>query len=68
LKGLLGVLGVIASLVYLATQIRPSREQMRQNTRALRSESFQQIDGSLYQVVNGRLVSPATEVDDRLPG
>jgi hypothetical protein len=30
---LLGAIGVIASLVYLATQIRQSREQMSQNTR-----------------------------------
>ena len=32
---LLGAIGVIASLIYLATQIRQSREQMSQNTRAL---------------------------------
>ena len=30
---LLGAIGVIASLVYLATQIRHSREQMQENTR-----------------------------------
>ena len=34
---LLGAVGVIASLVYLATQIRQSREQMSQNTRAMRA-------------------------------
>ena len=33
---LLGAVGVIASLVYLATQIRHSREQTERNTR----ESF----------------------------
>ena len=38
---LLGAIGVIASLVYLATQIRQSREQMSQNTRALRVSSYQ---------------------------
>ena len=32
---LLGAVGVIASLVYLATQIRQSREQVSQNTRLL---------------------------------
>ena len=31
---LLGAVGVIASLVYLAGQIRHSREQMGENTRA----------------------------------
>jgi hypothetical protein len=31
---LLGAVGVIASLVYLATQIRQSREQMGENTPA----------------------------------
>jgi hypothetical protein len=39
----LGAIGVIASLVYLATQIRHSREQMDQNTRALRAAAYQQI-------------------------
>lgn len=34
---LLGAIGVIVSLVYLATQIRQSREQMAHNTRALRA-------------------------------
>jgi hypothetical protein len=33
---------VIASLVYLATQIRHSREQMSQNTRALRAGAYQE--------------------------
>ena len=40
---LLGAVGVIASLVYLAGQIRHSREQMSQNTRALRASTFQQF-------------------------
>ena len=37
---LLGAVGVIASLVYLATQIRHSREQMRENTRALQAGTY----------------------------
>ena len=48
---LLGAIGVIASLVYLATQIRQSREQMDQNTRALRAGAFQQhadAQGSVF--------------------
>jgi hypothetical protein len=36
----LGAVGVIASLVYLATQIRHSRDQMSQNTRASGYQSF----------------------------
>ena len=42
---------MIASLVYLATQIRQSREQMDQNTRALRAGAFQQhaeAQGSVF--------------------
>ncbi len=40
---LLGAVGVIASLIYLATQIRQSHEQMNQNTAALRTTSRQDI-------------------------
>lgn len=40
---LLGAIGVIASLVYLATQIRQSRDQMVQNTRALRIASHRHL-------------------------
>ena len=43
----LGAVGVIASLVYLATQIRHSREQMSQNTRALRAGTYQQAHSDL---------------------
>jgi hypothetical protein len=39
----LGATGVIASLIYLATQIRQSREQMSQNTQALRAGAYQQL-------------------------
>jgi hypothetical protein len=38
---LLGAIGVIASLIYLATQIRQSREQMFENTRALQAGTHQ---------------------------
>ncbi|MBW2496899.1 MAG: hypothetical protein JRF61_06455 [Deltaproteobacteria bacterium] len=44
---LLGAIGVIASLVYLATQIRQSREQMIQNNRTTRSAAYQHFDQSL---------------------
>jgi hypothetical protein len=37
----LGAAGGIASLVYLGTQIRHSREQMRQDTRAMRAGGYQ---------------------------
>jgi hypothetical protein len=40
----LGAVGVIASLVYLATQIRHSRDQMDQNTQAMRAGSYQQLN------------------------
>jgi hypothetical protein len=40
---LLGAAGVIASLVYLATQIRHSQEQMAQNTQALRASAYQEV-------------------------
>jgi len=48
---LLGAIGVIASLVYLATQIRHSREQMGQNTRATRASAYQQFSGLLDGVM-----------------
>jgi hypothetical protein len=54
---LLGAIGVIASLVYLATQIRHSREQMSQNTRALRAGSYQQ-----YHETQGATFLKALEV------
>ena len=43
----LGAVGVIASLVYLATQIRHSRDQMSQNTQALRAGTYQQFQSEL---------------------
>jgi hypothetical protein len=46
---LLGAIGVIASLVYLATQIRQSREQMERNTRAMQASAYQQFWGQLNE-------------------
>ena len=45
----LGAIGVIASLVYLATQIRHSREQMTQNTRAMQAGSYQHFVEGLHR-------------------
>ncbi len=47
---LLGAIGVIASLVYLATQIRHSRDQMSQNTQAMRAGSYQSFFQNLDEV------------------
>jgi hypothetical protein len=47
----LGAIGVIASLVYLATQIRHSRDQMSQNTQALRAGSYQQLHEHIHDSV-----------------
>ena len=55
---LLGAVGVIASLVYLAGQIRHSREQMNQNTRAIRANSYQQYVQSLGEVMHRGVDSP----------
>jgi hypothetical protein len=53
---LLGAVGVIASLIYLAKQIRHSGEQMQENTRAARSTAYQQFEHS----VNERAMSQVT--------
>jgi hypothetical protein len=55
---LLGAIGVIASLIYLATQIRQSREQMSQNTRAMRSSALQQFDQNLLGAFSTLLTVP----------
>ena len=47
---LLGAVGVIASLVYLAGQIRQSREQTHQNTRALRASTQHDIFENLNDI------------------
>jgi hypothetical protein len=55
---LLGAIGVIASLVYLAMQIRHSREQMGQNTRALRANSYQQFRHEISEAYHGYMKVP----------
>ena len=55
---LLGAIGVIASLVYLATQIRQSREQMSQNTQALRAGTYQQFRHEIYEAWHRYMQSP----------
>jgi hypothetical protein len=55
---LLGAIGVIASLVYLATQIRHSREQMIQNTRAMRASAYQQFEHSLSERAMSQVTVP----------
>jgi hypothetical protein len=58
---LLGAIGVIASLVYLATQIRQSREQMDPNTRAMQTGSYQQWDDSLQATLMEGVTIPALD-------
>ena len=55
---LLGAIGVIASLVYLATQIRQSREQMSHNTQALRAGTYQQLRHEIYEALHGYMKVP----------
>jgi hypothetical protein len=55
---LLGAIGVIASLVYLATQIRESREQMRENTRVTRASGYQSYFQNLDAVATRSTTSP----------
>jgi hypothetical protein len=55
---LLGAIGVIASLVYLATQIRHSRDQMSQNTRAMRAGAYQQFQAQLNEQLTKPFESP----------
>jgi hypothetical protein len=58
---LLGAIGVIASLVYLAGQIRDSREQMRQNTRAVRAGAYQQFQAQLQTTMVSALSLPSLD-------
>ena len=58
---LLGAIGVIASLVYLAGQIRDSREQMSQNTRAVRAGAYQQFQEQLRATMMQALSVPSLE-------
>ncbi len=55
---LFGAVGVIASLVYLATQIRHSQEQTIENTRALRAGTYQQFEQSLKATMMSQLTTP----------
>ena len=55
---LLGAVGVIASLVYLATQIRQSREQMGHNTQALRAGTYQQLRREIEELIHGYMKVP----------
>ena len=62
---LLGAIGVIASLVYLAAQIRHSQEQMIENTRALQagtSNSLLQTPGRVQSAIREtrRLPAPSS--------
>jgi hypothetical protein len=63
---LLGAIGVIASLVYLATQIRQSREQMVENTRALRAGTYQDFQRNVDEVFNRLIVDPENRRPIRL--
>jgi hypothetical protein len=58
---LLGAIGVIASLIYLAGQIRDSREQVHQNTRAVRAGAYQQFQGHLRATMMEALRLPSLE-------
>jgi hypothetical protein len=55
---LLGAIGVIASLVYLATQVRQSRDQMRENTQALQAGAYQQASDGLSESINTAVSTP----------
>jgi hypothetical protein len=55
---LLAAIGVIVSLVYLASQIRHSREQMRQNTRAVEAQVTWAHWNSTYKVYHARVQDP----------
>lgn len=51
---LLAAIGVIVSLVYLASQIRHSREQMGQNTRAIESQATWAHWNAVYNIYHAR--------------
>ena len=58
---LLGAIGVIASLVYLAGQIRDSRDQMSQNTQAVRAGVYQQFQQDLRATMMEAVTVPSLE-------
>ena len=51
----LGAVGVITSLAYLAAQIRYRRQQIDQNTQALRAGGGHQFNQNLYAVIHGAI-------------
>lgn len=55
LAELLAAIGVIVSLVYLASQIRYSREQMRQNTKAIEAQVSWAHWDAVYKIYHGRV-------------
>ena len=57
---LLGAVGVIASLVYLAGQMRHGREQMDQNTRAMKAGAYQLLHEYIGESANSL---PSPEMD-----
>ncbi len=63
---LLGAIGVIASLVYLATQIRQSRNQMVENTRALQAGTYQDLQRKIDDAFNRLIVDPENRRSIRL--
>jgi hypothetical protein len=63
---LLGAIGVIASLIYLATQIRQSREQMGENTRAARASGYQSFFQNMDEVAMRSTSSPEMAQSVRL--
>ncbi len=62
----LGAVGVIASLVYLATQIRQSREQMVENTRAVQAGTYQDFQRNVDEVFNRLIVDPENRREEIL--
>jgi hypothetical protein len=58
---LLGAIGVIASLVYLAGQIRDSRDRVSENTRAVRAGAYQQFQENLRTTTMEALTVPSLE-------
>jgi hypothetical protein len=55
---LLAATGVIVSLVYLASQIRYSREQMMQNTRSIEAQVSWAHWNAVYNIYHARVENP----------
>ena len=60
---LVGAIGVIASLVYLAIQIRQNTAQMEQSSRSLRAAAYQDL---LHHLANVTLTTVDSEVAELL--